>query len=134
MAPERLFRVNNTLSIGSPSNESDIYSLAMVSFEVCFGAVNHPTIDPIVHYDQVLTGILPYDGSDRDETANRIGSGERPARPGNQSQNQWLQDRIWDVITTGWNHKPKRRCALSIMHHIFLHPSQQEVQDVKSGN
>lgn len=86
-------------------------------------------------YGQVLAGIFPYsDNSDRSVTIRSITRGERPSRPRNPSQSQWLSDRVWDVITTGWSDKPERRCELSVFYHVFLTASQQEVQEVKPGN
>ena len=52
-----------------------------------------------------------------------IRDGKRPFRPTDPSQNQWLQDRIWDTITTCWNDEPERRCELSVVHHILSTPS-----------
>ena len=75
--------------------------------------------------DQVLTGILPYDYSDRDKIVMNIESGARPSRPTGRRRNRWLQDPVWDVITTGWSHEPEQRCELSVMHHVFLTSSQQ---------
>jgi hypothetical protein len=54
-----------------------------------------------------------------------IRDGERPSRPTDPSQNQWLQDHIWDTITTCWNNKPEQRCELSVVHHILSMPSSQ---------
>ena len=84
--------------------------------------------------NQVLTGVLPYHGSDANDMITRIRAGERPSRPINPSQNRWLQDPVWDVITTGWHDQPKQRCELSVMYHTFSLSSQQEVQDFKSGD
>jgi hypothetical protein len=45
MAPERFSDdLIGALIINAPSKESDIYSLAMTSFEVRSSIVNHPTI------------------------------------------------------------------------------------------
>lgn len=71
-------------------------------------------------YDQVLTGILPYGDSDRYTIAFPIIHGVRPSRPPDLIQGKWLQDPVWNVITTGWSEKPEQRCELPVMHHIFL--------------
>jgi len=45
MAPEWFFRESpGDLGTSRPSKESDIHSLAMTSFSVCFSVVNHPAI------------------------------------------------------------------------------------------
>ena len=53
--------------------------------------------------------------------------GKRPPRPTNRSQNQWLQDRVWDVITVCWNNKPQWRCGLSVVYYAFSTPSPQDL-------
>jgi len=72
------------------------------------------------HYYQVLTGVLPYDGIHKYKTvASRIQSGERPLRPGNQDANRWLQDRVWDVITTCWNNDPAMGWEVPAVRELF---------------
>ena len=51
-----------------------------------------------------------------------IRRGERPSRPTDPSQNQWLQPNIWDLIRICWSGKPQHRCELSVMHHVFSTP------------
>jgi hypothetical protein len=51
-----------------------------------------------------------------------IRRGERPSRPTDPSQNQWLQDNIWDIIRICWSSKPQHRCELSVVHHVFSTP------------
>jgi len=76
-------------------------------------------------YDQVLTGVLPYHGTNVEEMLTNIRAGERPSRPIDPNQGQLLQDPVWDVIATGWHNKPRRRCRLSAMHNMFSPPSQR---------
>ena len=83
------------------------------------------------HYNQVLTWVLPYHGSNMEDTLAYIHAGKRPSRPVNSSQSQWLQDPIWNVITTGWHDRPEQRCKLSAMYHTFLPPTQQPRQQPK---
>jgi hypothetical protein len=70
-------------------------------------------------YDQVLTGVLPYDDNNVADMITRIKEGQQPSRPMDPSQNQWLQDRVWDTITTCWSINPQQRCELFVVHHIF---------------
>jgi len=67
---------------------------------------------------------------------SHIRAGKRPSRPINPRRNQRLQRPVWDVITTGWSHKPEERCELSVMRHAFLTSSQQEqeIHDAKPGD
>jgi hypothetical protein len=55
-----------------------------------------------------------------------IRSGKRPSRPTDPSQNQWLQDCIWDTITTCWNDEPKQRYELSVVYRVFSGYSLQD--------
>lgn len=84
-------------------------------------------------YDQVLTGVLPYDGSDHQRICNDVQGGVRPSRPTDPSQNQWLQDHVWDMIIAGWHREPKQRCELHVLYPVFFTPDQQEAQNVKTG-
>jgi hypothetical protein len=128
MAPERLL---GGPTINNPSKQSDVYSLAMTSFEVRSSAVSHPaTRYNRPRYHQVLTGILPYDGGNTANVIADIRLGKRPSRPTDPR----LQDPIWDTITTCWNDVPEQRYRLSVMHHVFSKYSRQEAQDVKPGN
>ena len=63
-----------------------------------------------------------------------IRAGKRPSRPGDRNQNQWPQRRVWDVITTGWNHEPKKRCELSDIHRVFSTSAQREQGDLNTQN
>ena len=81
-------------------------------------------------YNQVLTGVLPYHGSNAEDMIIDIRAGKRPSRP-ISPRNRWSHRRIWGVITTGWSHKPEKRCELSAIHHAFSTTSQQEQGDLK---
>ena len=79
-------------------------------------------------YDQVLTGIFPYGSGGEDEMTYDIRRGIRPTRPTDPSQNKWLQDAVWDVITTCWSTQPEERYELSIVYHVFSKYGQREAQ------
>ena len=81
----------------------------------------------LFHSDQVFTGIPPYNDSTKDNLITHIKSGQRPLRPADQSQNQWLQDRVWEMITTSWSGKPQQRCELSVMHRVLSTPSRHDL-------
>jgi hypothetical protein len=59
-----------------------------------------------------------------------IRHGQRPSCPTGSSWNRWLQDHVWDTITTCWSNKPQQRCELSVVHHVF---STSDPQDALIG-
>ena len=134
MAPERFSDWIVPFRIIGPSKQSDVYSLAMTSFEVRSTFVSPYELSQPPRYDQVLTGIPPYDSNSRYTIPDRVVNGERPSRPINPFRNRWFRGPVWGVITTGWNHEPEQRCGLSVMHRAFLTSSQQEVRNVKLGD
>ena len=77
-------------------------------------------------FDQILTGVSPY--SDEADVINEIRRGSRPPRPTDPSQNRWLQERVWDMITTCWSEEREKRCELPVIHHVFSTPSPQDLQ------
>ena len=85
-------------------------------------------------YDQVLTEILPYGDSDRYGIIVDIERGKRPSRPRNSSQNRWLQDPVWDTITTCWSDEPEERHELSVVYQIFSEYGQRDTWNVKLGD
>jgi len=125
MAPECITVRGVNFSLGGLSKESDVYSLAMTSFSVCpLWKLSYYLIQ-LSRYDQVLTGVLPYHGTNVEDMLANIRAGERPSRPIDLNQGQLLQDPVWDVITIGWHDKPTRRCRLSAMYRTFSPPSQR---------
>ena len=137
MAPERLLEDRFVyVRIAGLPKESDIYSIAMTSFQVRSSVVDHPTtfLMQLPHYDQVLTETLPYDGGGKTDVITDIRHGKRPTRPTDPNQNQWLHDRVWATIVTCWSDKPKKRHELSVVYHVFLGHGQQGTQNDKLGN
>jgi hypothetical protein len=59
-----------------------------------------------------------------------ITRGKRPPHPTDPSHNQWLQDPVWDTITTCWSDKPEQRYELSVVYSVFVKYSRQETRDV----
>ena len=84
-------------------------------------------------YNQVLTGILPFDHPSRSQIAWHIRYAVEQARPRDPGQNLWLPDPVWNMITAGWNRKPEQRCELLTMHRVFLASSRQEDQGFETG-
>jgi len=85
-------------------------------------------------YNQVLTGILPYHRGDGNDMVTRIRAGGRPSRPIDASKSRLLENRVWNVITTGWRVDPYQRCELSVIYHTFSPPGQREVQNLEPGD
>jgi hypothetical protein len=79
------------------------------------------------YHGQVLTGELPYNARSRYAAITGTKPSERPPRPTDPDQNLWLHDQIWDMITICWSNEPRRRCELSVMHHVFSAPSCQKL-------
>jgi hypothetical protein len=84
------------------------------------------------HYYQVLTGVLPYEGSKKVDMIKNIRHGKRPPRPRDPNQNQWLEGPVWDVIATCWKNELGYRYELSVVYEVFSMPSRQDTQSVKS--
>jgi len=98
-----------------------------------FGKLSYYFMQPC-RYNQVLTGVLPYSVSNMTKMVTEIRAGKRPSRPIDPGQSQWLQRRVWGVITTGWSHKPEKRCELSVMHNAFVTSSQGGADSGDSNN
>ena len=69
--------------------------------------------------------MVPYGGSE-DNWVNDITDGKRPSIPKDPSQKRWLNDRIWDVITTSWDGKSQFRCELTVVHYAFSTPNRRD--------
>jgi len=127
MAPEHFSDQGYHFVVERSSRETDVYSVAMASFSVCtsFGNASYYFVRSS-RYNQVLTGVLPYHGSNVKDMITDIHAGKRPSRPIDPSKSRLLEDPVWNVITTGWRDQPERRCKLSVMYRIFSRPSQQQ--------
>jgi hypothetical protein len=68
----------------------------------------------------------PYDPSGMIGKFFYITRGWQQYRLANPSQNQWLQDSVWDTINTCWSHEPQQRCELSVAHYVFSMPCPQD--------
>jgi hypothetical protein len=79
-------------------------------------------------YDQVLTGIFPYDGGDETDVVTDIRLGKRPSRPMDSTQNQRLQDPVWDTISACWSGEPGQRPRLSVVYQAFSRSGRRVVK------
>jgi hypothetical protein len=64
---------------------------------------------------------------------NDIRRGERPRRPTDPTQSQWLQGAVWDTITACWSDEPGQRYTLSVVYHVFSKEGSRETRNVKLG-
>ncbi|KAF9645420.1 kinase-like protein [Thelephora ganbajun] len=107
MAPELLNPPQFSLSNSNPSKESDVYSLAMTTYET-------------------LTEILPYGNARDGIIIFHVVTGDRPPRPTNA---RWLRDQIWDMITTCWSEKRDQRWDIHAVYHQLSVSSIQETAE-----
>jgi len=122
-APEVLVPSKFGLANSIPSKGSDVYSLAMTAYEV---RSSHCTLSS-------LTLLLPYRSSRRSHLTGDsrdsmiilyIVAGNRPPRP---TDTHWLQDHIWNMITTCWSEKQEQRLGIRVMYNQLLASSIQEM-------
>ena len=115
-----------------PSKESDVYSLAMTTYEVRSSHPRRaqPSLKLSLCY-KTLTEVLPY-GNTRDGIITfHVVSGDRPPRPASA---RWLQDHIWDMITACWSEDREQRWDVGAMYNKLSTSSVQEVLDAEPGN
>ena len=72
-----------------PTKESDCYALGMVILEV-------------------LTGKIPFQGSNNLVVMRMVGDGEHPKRP-KGPEAAWFTDDLWGTLELCWLYKPKER-------------------------
>ena len=126
-APELLNPSQFGLLNSNPTKESDIYSFAVTTYEVC---LIH-TVWPLLRLCQVLTEVLPY-GSARDGIIIfHIVTGDRPPRPENS---RWLQDQIWNMIIKCWSEQRAQRWEIRAVCNQLSVSSIQEIAEGERGN
>ena len=84
------------------------------------------------HYDQILTGVLPYSSGNKVNVIKSIRNAKRPPWPMDPSRSRWLQDSVWDTIATCWSNEPEQRRELSKVYYVFSTSSPQGAQNTKS--
>lgn len=93
------------------SRESDVYSLAMVMWEV---RVIWGFLSLICHIDelqkvQVFAGRVPFhECPNEGQVIHKILHGRRPERP-EEASGLGLYDDVWDLMVTSWHEEPRRR-------------------------
>ena len=130
MAPEILNPSQFNLPNTNPSKESDVYSFAMTAYEV---RSSHRAwsllISPLCY--KTLTEILPYGNARDGIIIFHVVTNTRPPRPAN---NRWLQDQIWNMITTCWSEERERRWGIRAVYNQLSTSSIQEIAEDEQGN
>jgi hypothetical protein len=130
MAPELLNPSQFSLQNSNPSKESDVYSLAMTAYEVRSSHTVHG--HPSHHtFHKILTEILPYGNARDGIIIFHVVTGDRPPRPPNA---RWLEDQIWNMITTCWNEKREQRWDIRTVYNQLSVSSIQEIAETERGN
>jgi len=101
-----------------PLKESDVYSLTMITFEVCPYVVI--CVIDVLFPDQVLSGVPPYDKKSEPLMAHSIKHQVWPTRPRNRATDIWLPDTVWDAIKGCWGGDPQSRSSLDSLHRTFV--------------
>ena len=118
MAPEILRTKGERVRSGDGGKAADIYSFAMVMFEVCLLYL-YPHIQVCISasnpWPQILTGTNPFPYTTDEEIVDKIVGGLRPERPSDNPPDG-MADELWEQITACWNQEPNERpTALEVL-------------------
>ena len=129
MAPEILTTKERRVPSGDGGKAADVYSLAMVMFEVCIPRVHPSVYLDILPLAQVSAGTTPFpDGSD-EEVVGMVTAGLRPERP-SDNPSQELSDELWEQIVVCWNHDPNERpTALKVLRALGEAKNREDMGD-----
>ena len=127
MAPE-LFNITNG-EFGLPTDESDIFALGMVTFEVgntYHGRSFHGFETPFRNSPQVFTGQVPFqENKSLAIVMKRIINGEKPQRP-LEGGRLGLSDEFWEVIQSSLAREVKKRPSAS----TFVGSLEKAIPDI----
>jgi len=111
MAPE-LFRINDEGKSDLSTRESDVFALAMVTFEVSnvhYGTLCSGSETPSCTLLQVFTGQVPFAEYRASAMVTKsIMDGERPPRP-SKGKKLGLSDEFWEIIQSSLAHEVEKR-------------------------
>lgn len=112
MAPEVPGIKSGYVPSGDSGKAADVYSLAMIMFEVSplFSLANSRL--HLTPRSQVLSGTAPFPNESDEEIVHKVTIGSRPERPSNNPPN-WLVDELWKQIEVCWSQQPNVRPTAS---------------------
>ena len=130
MAPEILGTDDRCVPSGDHGKAADIYSFAMVIFEVCLPRVPLGMFLDISHPSpQVLTGTAPFPVESDEEVVGMVAAGLRPGRPSDDLP-QGSADELWELITVCWGAEPyERPTALEVLRALGEAKHREDAED-----
>ena len=105
MAPEVLSTESKPITSLDGCKRADVYSFAMVMFEVSQPKYSHTSISPFL---KVLSGMVPFPSDSAEGVAKRVAIGDRPEWPSN-NPSQALVGALWDQVKSCWSQEPTER-------------------------
>ena len=131
IAPEVLYAEDGRIPSGDGGKAADMYSFAMVMFEVSiptftreFETASHPS-------PQVLSGTTPFPNKSDEEILNRVFAGLRPKWPSDSSE--WLEDELSEQIEACWSQEPNERpAAYEVLQTLLALSDAQHRETVES--
>jgi len=129
MAPEIRSASDRRVLSGGGGGAADIYSFAMVMFEVRPPRVLLNVYLDISPLTQVLTGTTPFPDESDEGVVDMVNAELRPKRPsGDPSQE--LADELWEQIVACWNNKPDERpSAFEVLRALGEAKSREDAHD-----
>ena len=97
---------NQVVSVDG-GKRADVYSFAMIIFEVGPGSLNR-SASRCLTQPQTLTGITPFQNESDEEVANRVKTGLRPEWLSNDPSHG-LVDALRSRVEACWDHDPEKR-------------------------
>ena len=126
MAPEVLDAKGRRIPSGDDGKAADIYSFAMIMFEVSLPCLHSRTRDRVLTLVvQVLSGITPFTNESDEEIVGGVTKGVRPEwLPSNP-----LQKSVDALIEACWNQEPKERPTASNVLQTLLALGEERPQE-----
>lgn len=119
------------LSVGS-GKAADIYSLAMVMFEVSLPYLRPQTRSTSLTSSQILSGTTPFPKESGDEIVKKVAIGLRPEWPSNH-HSRGLVDVLREPIESCWNQEPGGRpSALEVLQTLLALEGKDHLEESTS--
>ena len=123
MAPEVLSTKGRFIPSGGSGKAADVYSLAMVMFEVCIPHLYSPHLSLSQRFaqSQTLTNTTPFSKENSEEVVDMVAMGVRPKWPPNDPP-KWLREQI----EACWSQEPDERpTAFNVLKQIEASLNQE---------